>query len=144
MVTDCVTRFVLSKRFETGDKLNLYKDCVWSDPNCKTLPDIFGCNSLSVERYYIVHLLTRLKVEDSTTNAGADNSTATVDFTKLYGNGYGKCKHGLFLPASIRCKVCGQSNFGKTNLLFTLLFEVNGLCFSKISTCFPIFISTRI
>lgn len=51
---------------------------------------------------------------------------------KHYGTGFGERKHGPLLPISIRCIVCGPSNCGKTNVLFNLLFDINGLRFNNI------------
>jgi hypothetical protein len=59
-----------------------------------------------------------------------------MDFTKHFGGGGGaggdKSKHGTLLPDSIRCIICGPSNCGKTNVMFNLLFDVNGLRFSNV------------
>lgn len=41
-------------------------------------------------------------------------------------------KHGNLLPNSIRCIICGPSNCGKTNVMFNLLFDPNGLRFENI------------
>lgn len=41
-------------------------------------------------------------------------------------------KHGPLLPSSIRCIIAGPSNTGKTNCLFNLLFDPNGLVFENI------------
>lgn len=41
-------------------------------------------------------------------------------------------KHGKLLPSTIRCIICGPSNCGKTNLLFNLLFNENGLSFNNL------------
>lgn len=41
-------------------------------------------------------------------------------------------KHGTLLPSTIRCIVCGPSNSGKTNLVFSLLFDPNGLKFENL------------
>lgn len=41
-------------------------------------------------------------------------------------------KHGKLLPNTIRCIVCGPSNCGKTNVVFNLLFDRNGLSFSNV------------
>lgn len=38
-------------------------------------------------------------------------------------------KHGLLLPESIRCLICGPSNCGKTNVLLALLLDPNGVKF---------------
>lgn len=41
-------------------------------------------------------------------------------------------KHGQLLPDNIRCIITGPSNAGKTNLMFNLLFNPNGLCFENV------------
>lgn len=43
-----------------------------------------------------------------------------------------KRKHGPLLPNTIRCIVCGPSNCGKTNVVFNMLFDANGLCFQNV------------
>lgn len=59
-------------------------------------------------------------------------SIQDMDFKEeRFGSGH-KQKHGPLLPNSIRCVVCGPSNCGKTNVLFNLLFDVNGLRFQNV------------
>lgn len=41
-------------------------------------------------------------------------------------------KHGPLLPNSIRCVVCGPSNCGKTNVMFSLLTDLKGLRFENV------------
>lgn len=41
-------------------------------------------------------------------------------------------RHGVLLPDTIRCIICGPSNCGKTNLLMSLLEDVNGLRFQNV------------
>lgn len=41
-------------------------------------------------------------------------------------------KHGSLLPQSIRCIVCGPSNCGKTNLMFSLLTDPKGLRYANV------------
>lgn len=41
-------------------------------------------------------------------------------------------RHGILLPESIRCIICGPSNCGKTNLMLNLLFSPMGLFFNNI------------
>lgn len=43
-----------------------------------------------------------------------------------------KKKHGDLLPNNIRCIICGPSNCGKTNVMFNLLFDSNGLRFENV------------
>lgn len=41
-------------------------------------------------------------------------------------------KHGVLLPNTIRCIICGPSNCGKTNLMLNLLFSPSGLYFKNV------------
>lgn len=41
-------------------------------------------------------------------------------------------KHGDLLPDNIRCIISGPSSSGKTNLMFNLLFDINGLYFENV------------
>ncbi|POS83001.1 hypothetical protein EPUL_005170 [Erysiphe pulchra] len=41
-------------------------------------------------------------------------------------------RHGSLLPNSIRCIICGPSNCGKTNLMLSLLYSINGLKFQNV------------
>lgn len=41
-------------------------------------------------------------------------------------------KHGPLLPDSIRCIICGPSNCGKSNLMFTLLTDEKGLKYANL------------
>ena len=41
-------------------------------------------------------------------------------------------RHGPLLPNSIRCIICGPSNCGKTNLMYSLLTEPQGLRFANV------------
>lgn len=41
-------------------------------------------------------------------------------------------RHGTLLPSSIRAVFCGPSNCGKTNSLFTLLTDINGVRFENV------------
>lgn len=41
-------------------------------------------------------------------------------------------RHGVFLPNSIRCILCGPSNCGKTNMIIGLLEDPNGLRFKNV------------
>lgn len=45
---------------------------------------------------------------------------------------YDKSKHGRLLPNTLRCIVSGPSNCGKTNVVFYLLTDPNGLRFCNI------------
>lgn len=42
------------------------------------------------------------------------------------------CKHGVLLPSTIRCIICGPSNCGKTNTMIALLCDPNGLRFENV------------
>lgn len=41
-------------------------------------------------------------------------------------------KHGSLLPSTIRCIICGPSNCGKTNIMFSLLTDPKGLRFENL------------
>lgn len=41
-------------------------------------------------------------------------------------------KHGPLLPSTIRCLITGPSNSGKTNAVFNILFDPNGLRFENV------------
>lgn len=41
-------------------------------------------------------------------------------------------KHGVLLPNSIRCIICGPSNCGKTNVIISLIENANGLRFENV------------
>lgn len=41
-------------------------------------------------------------------------------------------RHSTLLPNSIRCLICGPSNCGKSNVMFSLLFDKNGLKFENV------------
>ncbi|KAG7297575.1 hypothetical protein JYU34_019620 [Plutella xylostella] len=41
-------------------------------------------------------------------------------------------RHGILLPNTIRCIICGPSNCGKTNLVIGLLLHPDGLYFSNV------------
>lgn len=43
-----------------------------------------------------------------------------------------KRRHGVLLPSSIRCLICGVSNSGKTNIIISLLTDSNGLRFENV------------
>lgn len=48
------------------------------------------------------------------------------------GGGKSRKRHSSLLPDTIRCIICGPSNCGKTNVVFNLLFDANGLRFSNV------------
>lgn len=55
------------------------------------------------------------------------------NFDHIVGGGMkNKSKHGDLLPHSIRALIVGPSNSGKTNVLFNMLFDPNGLVFENI------------
>ncbi len=72
----------------------------------------------------LVKQRTKIKIENYDTFTGGGDFGGSL--------GKKKRKHGKLLPESIRCIVCGPSNCGKTNLLFNLLFDPNGLRFKNI------------
>ncbi|XP_050527795.1 uncharacterized protein LOC126897894 [Daktulosphaira vitifoliae] len=53
-----------------------------------------------------------------------------VNFEK--SNDIAPSKRGKLLPNTIRALICGPSNCGKTNLMFTLLTDINGLRFENV------------
>lgn len=58
---------------------------------------------------------------------------AVTDFDQYTGRGLNKpSKNGPLLPNTIRCLITGPSNSGKTNVLFNLIFDRNGLRFENI------------
>lgn len=62
-----------------------------------------------------------------------DVELSVQNFDTFIGSGsVKKNKHGVLLPDSIRCIICGPSSSGKTNILFNLLFDPNGLRFENI------------
>ena len=61
------------------------------------------------------------------------NGLEVKNFDGYLGSGISKRnKHGSLLPDSVRCIIAGPSNCGKTNILFNLLFDPNGLRFENI------------
>lgn len=58
---------------------------------------------------------------------------AVSNYDQYIGGGaVQKEKHGPLLPNSLRCIIAGPSNSGKTNVLFNLIFDPNGLVFENI------------
>lgn len=56
-----------------------------------------------------------------------------VNFDSFVGSGMSvEKRHGPLLPNTIRCIICGPSNCGKTNVLFNLLFDPNGIKFKNV------------
>ena len=55
-----------------------------------------------------------------------------TNFDKYLGSGTVKSKHGALLPNSIRAIIVGPSQSGKTNVLFNLIFDSNGLVFENV------------
>lgn len=55
-----------------------------------------------------------------------------MDFIGNYKNENDVNRHGSLLPNSIRCVMAGVSNSGKTNVMFNLLFNLNGLRFANL------------
>lgn len=57
------------------------------------------------------------------------------NFDVFVGGGAGgdkRDRHSSLLPNSIRCIISGPSNCGKTNVVFNLLFDPNGLRFANV------------
>lgn len=62
-------------------------------------------------------------------------SKLLVENFDVYTTRMGGCnnnKHGPLLPCTIRCIVAGPSNSGKTNVVFNMMFDANGLRFENI------------
>lgn len=73
-VTDYVTRQRLTVKVRGSDGFEHYKECVWSDPNCKSGPDTCDCSYVSGECYDIVRLMNKLvENEDSASEAKTEN-----------------------------------------------------------------------
>lgn len=66
-----------------------------------------------------------INLDDSFTIENIDN--LTVDNVKKEEG-----KHGNLLPNSVRCLVSGPSNCGKTNVVFNLITNPNGLRFNNL------------
>ncbi len=54
------------------------------------------------------------------------------NFDSYTGGGLPSQRHGPLLPSSVRCIVVGPSNCGKTNAVFNILFNPNGLNFENV------------
>lgn len=60
-------------------------------------------------------------------------TTIVVNNLDVYDSEISKPKrHGILLPNTIRCLIVGPSSCGKTNLMITLLEDINGLRFENI------------
>lgn len=55
-----------------------------------------------------------------------------TNFDVVAGAGSTMRRHSSLLPDTVRSIVCGPSNSGKTNVLFNLLFNPNGLKFANV------------
>lgn len=54
------------------------------------------------------------------------------NFDLYTGGGLSPKRHGPLLPSSVRCIVVGPSNSGKTNAVFNVMFDQNGLNFENL------------
>lgn len=56
------------------------------------------------------------------------------NFDEYFGTGMSSSinKNGPLLPEAVRCIISGPSNAGKTNVLFNLIFDPNGVVFENI------------
>lgn len=57
---------------------------------------------------------------------------SNIDGLTVDGVNGSKSKHGNLLPDTIRCIISGPSNCGKTNLVFNMLTNINGLHFKNV------------
>lgn len=67
-----------------------------------------------------------MKLEEQQVNLNVRNFDTILPQNKIHH------KHGKLLPSSIRAVISGPSNAGKTNLLFSLIFDKEGLFFENI------------
>ena len=70
-----------------------------------------------------------MKFQKQQDTFAVDNALETL--IKTFAGGEA-CKHGPLLPETVRCIICGPSNCGKTNLMFSLLTEPKGLRFANL------------
>ena len=84
-ITKLVTGSELSVRVpsSTIGGFDHYKECEWSDPDCRAGPDTCVCSAVSSECYDIIRLLNRLRLEDEGENEGS-NTTGTKTENKKY------------------------------------------------------------
>lgn len=68
-----------------------------------------------------------MKDKNKTTTRNSEN----IDFAVNYKNNGGVDRLGPLLPDSIRCIIAGICNSGETNIMFNLLFDINGLRFTN-------------
>lgn len=68
-LTDLVKRYKLTEIVRGGH----YKECVWSNPDCKCGPDTCICSHVSFECYHIIRILDILKNEGGTTTVEITN-----------------------------------------------------------------------
>lgn len=59
-------------------------------------------------------------------------SVKNFDFAENAANNPHPPRHGPLLPDAVRAIICGPSGSGKTNIMFSLLFEPNGLKFENV------------
>ena len=75
----------------------------------------------------MLSVFTKMKIVQQATKLPIKD----IDFL-VGGEGSAKRKHSPLLPNSIRCIVTGPSSCGKSNVLFNLLFDANGLRFRNV------------
>ena len=62
----------------------------------------------------------------------SDVKLPVMNFDFIVEEGKQEKRHGSILPSSIRAIISGPSGYGKTNILLTLLIDVNGLRFENV------------
>lgn len=72
------------------------------------------------------------KQSDTFSVSDALSQTLFVSQQQQQGGGNHNKRHGPLLPDSIRCIICAPSNGGKTNLMFNLLMNPNGVRYANV------------